>query len=714
MEIAAIPFASHDEESARRVANEVALDLETRILEGCKQGGQLLLARAYHYVARRAILAQILAAVRDADVNDPSRPLFIANDQDIAHLGIGAVNNEHWFGERTTEADVGARTEVKFRVGHTYIFEPSIGAVRVLEYESTHAKLVLDDDMNAEGTLNRHVSGALILNGLAEDVYIKEKVEDKEKDMLVVLAETAMEVGMSAALSHLNCFVEIRAVQVKKDKVWLAFEKLPGRSLEVLLDTMDRVKRRASECEVLGAVLLLLDAYCKLNAAGYQQRDLKSANLWLYEQQGCPLSVRVIDSDACLKAGHMTDARDKGISNEAFITQGFEGNLIDLGGTKNMCSMYCANVDLKSKQCVPGEQAVVFSLSEITLRMTGKEEVCYYLHSKSTWREILENTVLCGEDCFSEDEAEAKVSEVDEIAGRGKKPSYSAEFRRLVVGMRRRTFTQGGVDAYLDLHTTRALCTDFVTRVLKTTEQACKNAFAALVSEMDAVNTEVGVAADEEAAEEEDWAVLTAEEADKYLVCPLHNQVESDQGVRIAIAGLALRERLPLLPASKDSDMEIYIKAPQIKLGRGAVATAAWWRRIPATRLILDEIQGRCGCDVHYWIGEAMDEVASDRALRVNGDVLCAYLSVQRAALFGSPQGDSWPNIRLYPYCEKMASCVVAKLVDYRDSLEVNEFRKKRKAGSLETTERFCDEDVEEQCTSESKRLRRDEEVETP
>merc|ERR1740117_1497588 len=97
----------------------------------------------------------------------------------------------------------------------------------------------------------------------------------------------------------------------------------------------------------------------------------------------------------------MTDARDKGISNEGYLIQALQSNLNELGGGKNVCSTYCANVDLKSKQCLPGEQSVVFSLSEITLRMMGKQDVCYELHSDSTWTEILDNTVLC--DCFSDE-----------------------------------------------------------------------------------------------------------------------------------------------------------------------------------------------------------------------------------------------------------------------------------------------------------------------
>ena len=56
-----------------------------------------------------------------------------------------------------------------------------------------------------------------------------------------------------------------------------------------------------------------------------------------------------------------------------------------------------------------------------------------------------------------------------------------------MAGLRRRTFTQGGVDALLDLHTTREVCSRFVTHTLGTTREECEAAFAGLVAEMAAL-----------------------------------------------------------------------------------------------------------------------------------------------------------------------------------------------------------------------------------
>merc|ERR1719281_2355475 len=127
--------------------------------------------------------------------------------------------------------------------------------------------------------------------------------------------------------------------------------------------------------------MLVLDAYCKFAEAGYQQRDGKSGNLWIYHRPGEMPSVRVIDSDACAKTGHMSDARYEGLSSEEYTARALREKKYDqLGGTsQNTCTTYTANLDLLSKQCVPGEQAVVFSVTELLLRMMGESDICYTL-----------------------------------------------------------------------------------------------------------------------------------------------------------------------------------------------------------------------------------------------------------------------------------------------------------------------------------------------
>merc|ERR1719421_2150593 len=196
----------------------------------------------------------------------------------------------------------------------------------------------------------------------------------------------------------------------------------------------------------------------------------------------------------------MTDARDEGYTNEEWNARALSGGrLWDLGGDgRNTCSAYCSNVDLMSKQCVPGEQSVVFSVSEILLRMMGQDDICYELQEESTWEDVMNATVAMDKrfDEEDEDEEEAEEDEDDKVV-------YSEAFRNLVLAFRRRTFTPGGVDALLDLHTARAVVRDFVATQLQTTPEECTAAFGAMVQEFAAKSASSTEEEDEEDEEDE-------------------------------------------------------------------------------------------------------------------------------------------------------------------------------------------------------------------
>lgn len=212
MEIAAIRRVVTDDETARRIANEVCVDLETRLVKEVRMeeerigegahGAQSLLVRTCHYVARRGTLALVGAAAREADMNDPSRAFFM-DVQEPAPVGMGEAMDITLAADKVCELGR-APADVKLRADHTYVFrQPSdgqrlgdarlgdahlAGAVDVLEYASKDAKLVLDDDMNRGDTLNGYVCGALIVHGVAEDVFVKEKhIEQGYSSMDVIL-----------------------------------------------------------------------------------------------------------------------------------------------------------------------------------------------------------------------------------------------------------------------------------------------------------------------------------------------------------------------------------------------------------------------------------------------------------------------------------------------------------------------------------------------
>jgi hypothetical protein len=274
----------------------------------------------------------------------------------------------------------------------------------------------------------------------------------------------------------------------------------------------------------------------------------------------------------------MSDARNEGLSSEEYTARALREKKYDqLGGTsQNTCTTYTANLDLLSKQCVPGEQAVVFSVTELMLRMMGQSDICYTLQDDSTWEDIVGATVMCTleeddkdeaeEDEDAEAEAKETAEDAEDAEAAGGKTTYSDEFKSLVIGLRRRSFTQGGIDSVLDLHTARMLCQDFVSTHLTTTQDACEKKFADLFVEMlDVQNEEEEDEEDEDDEDDEKkgkWAELSEEEVKKYFVASIDNSVASEGSVRFKMVGLALREKQMVPDAEAAPGTDIYLKAP--------------------------------------------------------------------------------------------------------------------------------------------------------
>merc|ERR1719379_1949976 len=104
------------------------------------------------------------------------------------------------------------------------------------------------------------------------------------------------------------------------------------------------------------------------------------------------------------------------------------------------------------------------------------------------------------EDEGAEDDEDVEdAAEGAEEAAAGK-TKYSDEFKSLVLGLRRRSFTQGGIDAVVDLHTARALCQDFISSHLTATQHDCEKKFNDLFLELQDVKAEE----EEEDDEDED------------------------------------------------------------------------------------------------------------------------------------------------------------------------------------------------------------------
>eukprot|EP00971_Amphidinium_carterae_P048477 955460-Amphidinium_carterae.1 len=122
-------------EHRERLAQELAARAQQQVLKRLVQeveehrGGPVLLQRALHHLARRLQLAHAAAAVREADADDASKPLFerVAN---AAPLGVDAQlvdlpPEPVWRHGRA------APSQVKLKAGYTYFFcTPSEGAVK--------------------------------------------------------------------------------------------------------------------------------------------------------------------------------------------------------------------------------------------------------------------------------------------------------------------------------------------------------------------------------------------------------------------------------------------------------------------------------------------------------------------------------------------------------------------------------------------------------
>ena len=94
---------------------------------------------------------------------------------------------------------------------------------------------------------------------------------------------------------------------------------------------------------------------------------------------------------------------------------------------------------------------MVFSVTELLLRLMGEADICYTLQDDSYWEDVVGATVMCSleekEDEAGEEAEEAEDAEEDaegngeengeegESAAVGGKPTYSEEFKTLVVGL---------------------------------------------------------------------------------------------------------------------------------------------------------------------------------------------------------------------------------------------------------------------------------------
>lgn len=680
-------------------------------------GGQLLLLRALHFFTRRAGLLYSAAAVREADVNNPASGNLIRSTV-AEHFPLGvhplllpAPGHEHLnLGQDPGNLGAGESkaSSVKFRSGFTYVFDaPEMGA-HVAVREVPTQRTVVEFAAEGRGDLESGL-GSLVLDGVAEEVFIKEKLPELDGGgMPLLLRQVALEAATCATLEPLDCFVKIRAVQVSEDRLRMLFRRLPGRSFDEFLDQLEGRGRKASESQILGGALLTLGAYCKVNAAGYSQRDAKSENLWLSVSNNL-LRVVITDSEACFKVGHIEDAHMDGIGNEVWQLRALrDRELWRFGGStfSRAVSIFAANMDLQSKQCLPGEQAVVYSLTEIILRMMGEGARVWACSDDSRWEDAINASVSCdffdsdddddGENPQKEAEAAAKVggepsksSAPAAGAGAAAPPAastYSAPFLHLVMTLRRRSFTQGGVDAFLDLGQALQLCRDFVAEHLHSTEVACLADFAGLVSEMASVavasqpphgataaTTDAALQA--QGAEREceggeaagsgppqrQWSELSTDEIALYHVCPVTGRVEGANGCAFEVVGLALRRKHV---AKLGSDVELYMKSPHL-LGDAphpvCFASLAWWRRVPR----IDELVQKClrqrGLDLADVLLKALDS-AWKHPLCVHRDLMCFHLAMHNEHFRGHEGMSGWPVVALYPYSEALRRSVEAAL----------------------------------------------------
>mmetsp|Transcript_65442 Transcript_65442/g.122060 ORF Transcript_65442/g.122060 Transcript_65442/m.122060 type:complete len:749 (-) Transcript_65442:118-2364(-) len=363
-------------------------------------GGQLLLLRALHHLSRRLTLAHLAAAAREADLNDPSKSL---HEQVAAPVALGIerrlVDLAPTAGT-TLAATAASPAKVIMRPGKTYVFYSSASGSTVVSEFLTNSgiRINLDNPLDGSNSLNPCGLGVLKLPTGTLPVFVKEKQVNVSGPIAFenFMRRVAIEVGTCAALAPLQCFIRVCAVQVHAESVWLAFERLQGQTIDELLDAAESQSAWANEQQIMGALLLSLQAYCTLSSAGYCQRDVKSSNLWLSKGSDGRIKVTIIDSDACSKVGHIMDARMHGYTSEGWQLKAVADKEVwRFGGAGNTCTVHAANLDLISKQCVCGEQAVIFSLTEIALRLMGKSDIVWKCDDETQWQDLLDSTVHC-------------------------------------------------------------------------------------------------------------------------------------------------------------------------------------------------------------------------------------------------------------------------------------------------------------------------------
>lgn len=714
-EVAVIPCASvQDGEKLEQTARLLALQAEQAAL-GLLQagveanaGGQLLMMRALHYFARRAELLYAAAAVREADINDPMGLLLAAETRPHVPVGVHPLlmplpgheclhlgQDPGGLGREDPEDDA---PKVKFTPGHNYVFSMSDGRgdVRVQEVPLGRGSLEFRTAGQQSGL------GTWTFDDVREEVFIKEKKPELDGGgMPLLLRQTALEAATCASLASLDCLVKVRAVQVTEECVRMVFDKLPGRCFDEFLDILEAKQHRATESEIMGGVILTLAAHLQLNLAGFNQRDAKSENLWLSASNGI-LRVVVTDSEAVFKDGHIEDAHMVGLGNEVWQLRAVrDRKLWRFGGTNfsRAVSVFAANMDLQCKQSTPGEQAIVYSLSEIILRMMGEGEKVWTCCDDAKWEDALKNGVNC--DLFSDDEEEEESGDEERQPARSAKglarPSassvYSAAFLHLVMTLRRRSFTQGGVDAFLDLGQALQLCRDFIGEHLKSTEAACLGDFARLVSQFEGLHAahflpqvqtpEPGPpppapaeaaaaastppAADLPVGPRRMWSELSEKDMSSYYVCPVVDKMECNGSTTFEVIGLALRRRRHV-PIKFGSDMELLMKTPHTP-GEApqpvCFANLMWWQRMPEIEeVVLQCLRTRshdlAGC------GEMLIkslEAACRHPLRVHSDVLCFHLELSKEHLSrGHSSLPDWPLVAMFPYTEEVKLSVIASM----------------------------------------------------
>eukprot|EP00411_Alexandrium_monilatum_P074155 CAMPEP_0175560860 /NCGR_PEP_ID=MMETSP0096-20121207/37121_1 /TAXON_ID=311494 /ORGANISM="Alexandrium monilatum, Strain CCMP3105" /LENGTH=713 /DNA_ID=CAMNT_0016864079 /DNA_START=22 /DNA_END=2162 /DNA_ORIENTATION=+ len=655
-------------------------------------GGQQLLLRALQLLSRRVALLHAAAAVREADVNNPARGLESGGSSEPPHLGIHPLlvpvpGHEHLhlgqdpgnLGSDDPEEDA---PTVKLGSGSTYVFDLLEGGthVGIREIPADNTSVAFAEAGQTESGL-----GWFTVDGekAPEEVFIKEKLPELDGGgMPLLLRQATLEACTCAVLTPLDCFVKIRAMQVFPDRIRMIFRRLPGRGFDDFLDTLEEQGRRATESEILGGALLTLGAYVKLNLAGFSQRDAKAENLWLSVSDNI-LRVVITDSEAVFRAGHIEDAHMVGLGNEVWQLRSLkERKLWKFGGStfSRAVTVFAANVDLQSKQCLPGEQAIVYSLTEIILRMMGEGERVSVCDDDARWEDALRASVAC--DLFSDSDEEQGPEEDD---GKGKpstaaakaRPSastaYSPAFLHLVMTLRRRrSFTQGGVDAFLDLGQAVQLCRDFIAEHLHSAEAACLADFAKLVGQMASPHAVAPstdrverVKSDDEydpldAKPSRPWSELSHKDVAKYHVCPVTEQVEEKGAITFQLVGFALRKKLAL---KFGSNVEFYMKTPHTvgkKPQPVCLANLAWWRRLPRIEEIVQQCLRLRSRDLPA-LGELLAkalEQAWQHPLRVHSDVLCLHLDLSKDHFRGYQGLPGWPMLVMYPFTDELTQSV--------------------------------------------------------